>query len=72
MEITYAGEFPGVVVAVLGESVTFERGVPREVSDKVAACLLSENPTIWRAEGDKPEKAKKPAPNTKEQANDRL
>jgi hypothetical protein len=68
VEITYAGEFPGVVVAVLGESVTFERGVPREVSDKVAACLLAENPTIWRAQGDKPDKAKKPAPDTKEQS----
>ena len=68
MEITYAGEFPGVVVAVLGESVTFERGVPREVSDKVAACLLAENPTIWRVQGDKPDKAKKPAPDTKEQS----
>lgn len=68
MEITYAGEFPGVVVAVDGESLTFERGVPREVSDKVAARLLDESPTIWRAQGDKPEKAKKPAPDTKEQS----
>jgi hypothetical protein len=68
VEITYAGEFPGVVVAVDGESLTFERGVPREVSDKVAARLLDESPTIWRAQGDKPEKAKKPAPDTKEQS----
>lgn len=66
MEITYAGEFPGVVVAVDGESLTFERGVPREVSDKAAARLLDENPTIWRAQGDKPKKADKPAPDTKE------
>jgi hypothetical protein len=66
VEITYAGEFPGVVVAVDGESLTFERGVPREVSDKVAARLLDESPTIWRAQGDKPKKADKPAPDTKE------
>lgn len=64
MKIVYQGEFPGVVVAVDGESLAFKRGEPRDVSDAQAERLLEENPTIWRAE--KPAKTEKPAPDSKE------
>ena len=67
MEITYQGEYSGVSVAVDGSTYSLTRDVPQDVPTSVARKLVEENPTIWRTtEAEKPKKAEKPAPDTKE------
>ena len=69
MNIVYQGEHSGVSVAVDGSAYSFENGVPKDVPSSVGRKLVEENPTIWRtdeAPAEKPKKAEKPAPDSKE------
>jgi len=67
VEITYQGEHSGVSVAVDGSTYSLTRDVPQDVPSSVALKLVEENPTIWRTtEAEKPKKADKAAPISKE------
>lgn len=70
MNIVYQGEHSGVSVAVDGSTYSFENGVPTDVPSSVGLKLVEENPTNWRTDdeppAEKPKKADKPAPDTKE------
>lgn len=67
MKIVYQGEHSGVSVAVDGSTYSCPNGVPVDVPSSAARKLVEGNPIIWRTdEAEKPAKAEKPAPDSKE------